>query len=228
MHNKWTIDQEKKLYKYTANNLIQEFTGNNYQYILSMDLGWEDQNSFIIGAYHPNDICLYIIESFSESKMLLDVTINKINELEKKYKISHYLIDSANKQYVEELRYRTRKPFQAAAKTEKIKYIHMMNSDLTLRKIKIVEPNCQSLLQEWDILTKLKENTENYQVMIGNQPDHNADAALYLWRQSFHYLSQPEQEEIKTPEQLQDDWWDRQAQKLNRRKDNNFLENDWE
>ena len=226
---KWTLDTDKKLYKASTANYIESFDKQDYTYILSMDLGWEDQNSFVIGAYHPNDPYLYIVDTFAESKMLLDVTINKINELEKIYPISQYIIDSANKQYVEELRYRTRKPFQAATKPEKLKYIHMMNSDFAMNKIKILEPKCKSLIKEYDSLTKLDDKSENYQVVIGSQPDHCADAALYLWRASFHYMSQPAP--VKPPihsEQKVDEFWDREANRLQNKQEQNFYEKDWD
>jgi len=228
---KWTIDTDRILYKYQSYNLINDFKPKypieSYTYVLGMDLGWTDQNAFVVGAYHPHDGYMYLLNSYSEANMLMDMTINKIHELKRTYPISVYVIDSANKAYVEEMRYRTRIPFQAATKPEKMKYIHMMNSDLILNKIQIVEPNCQSLLQEYQSLTKLEESNK-YETAVGNQIDHNSDAALYLWRYCFHYNAQPEETELKTPEQLQDDWWDQQADKLNRRKHNNFLENDWE
>lgn len=226
---KWTIDPEMKLYKASINNYIDSFNQSDYNYILAMDLGWTDANSFIIGAYHENDKYLYIVESFSKSQMLLDETISKINELESKYNISQFIIDSANKQYVEELRYRTRKPFQAATKPEKLKYIHMMNSDFICDKIKIVKPNCNSLLKEYDALTKLNDTSENYQTVIGNQDDHNADAALYLWRASFHYMAQPKTPKVPiNSEQKVDEFWEKEEQKLNNKIDQTFFEKDWQ
>jgi len=181
---KWTIDTDRILYKYQSYNLINDFKPKypieSYTYVLGMDLGWTDQNAFVVGAYHPHDGYMYLLNSYSEANMLMDMTINKIHELKRTYPISVYVIDSANKAYVEEMRYRTRIPFQAATKPEKMKYIHMMNSDLILNKIQIVEPNCQSLLQEYQSLTKLEESNK-YETAVGNQIDHNSDAALYIY-----------------------------------------------
>jgi hypothetical protein len=216
---KWTVDTDKILYKYTKENLLNSFDpkyeAKSYSYILGMDLGWEDQNAFVVGAYHKHEKCLYIIESFADSHMLLDTTINKLNELKKKYNISVYVIDSANKAYVEELRYRTRIPFIAATKPEKMKYIHMMNSDLICNKIKVVEKECNSLLEEWKTLSKIEES-HKYETAVGNQKDHNADAALYLWRYSFHYNHEEEPEVINpNSEEGMEKFWEKEIQALN-------------
>ncbi len=222
---KWTIDLTKKAYKANNSNYIDELPPGNYHYILGMDLGWEDDNSWVVGAYTNQDPTLYLVHSFSKNHMLLDEIIEQLTKIESKYNIERYVIDAANKQYVEELRYRTKRPFTPATKQEKMKYVSMMNSDFLLKKIKILAKECTSLLKEYDYLIIDDSNPLKPTIMGG---DHNADAALYLWRASFHYNSFKEPEVIKTPEQTVEDWWDKEADKLNNRKQQNLLEKDWE
>lgn len=226
---KWTIDQEKKLYKYTNHNLIQELPPGNYNYILSLDLGWNDDNAFVIGAYKEYDNTLYIVHVHKQPKMIVDAINQKITELEKLYPFNRIVIDSANKQFVQELTYRTGRVFSPAAKTEKLNYIHLMNSDFVCNKIKIVEPNCKKLIEEYNVLTILDDTTSNYQVAIGNQMDHASDSALYCWRESYNYTNKPEEPKIiPNSEQAVDRFWEQEAEKLNKRKHMNYLESDWE
>lgn len=222
---KWTIDETKKAYKCRTANYIESLPNNNYHYILGMDLGWEDENSFVVGAYADNDPTLYFIYSYSKNHMLMDDVIDKIKEIESKYTIENYIIDAANKQYVEELRYRTKRPFKPATKQEKINYVHLMNSDFAKLKLKVIPTSCQSLLKEYDYLTIDDSNPLKPKILGG---DHNADAALYLWRASYHYNSQKPIEEHKSPEDIQDEWWDKEADKLNKQKEMNFIERDWQ
>lgn len=230
---KWTIDHNAKAYKAGPKNYIQELPPGNYKYHLSQDLGWSDENSFIVRATKDNDPLIYFVESFSKSEMYLDDIIQQIEILERKYvngnRFEQYVIDSANKQYVEELRKRSRRPFIAAAKTEKINYVHMMNSDFLLNKIKILEPNCQSLIKEYNKLTIITKPNGKQEISAG---DHNADAALYSWRQAYNYNAQPLDTKVKTETDKMNDYWDREAQKLFQREEElqekNFFERDWE
>lgn len=218
---KWTIDTDKILYKCNKFNLIDSFTpkyeASSYIYILGMDLGWDDQNAFVVCAYHKYEKHLFILETFAKNQMYEDEIVKKINELKSKYNISIYVIDAggSQKSYVENLRYKTRIPFIAAAKPEKLKFIHMMNSDLICEKIKIVQPNCKELLEEWNSLSKLEES-HVYERVVGSQKDHVADAALYAWRYSFHYNVEDEPVIINpTSEQAVDKFWEKEIDRIN-------------
>ena len=218
---KWTLDTSKQAYKCTKSNYIESLPNATYKYILGMDLGWEDENSFVIGAYSDNDPTLYLVETYSKNHMLMDDMIEKLHQLESRYNISHYIIDAANKQYVEELRYRTKRPFTPANKQEKMKYVSMMNSDFILKKIKIIPAKCESLLKEYEYLMIDDSNPVKPKILGG---DHNADAALYLWRASYHYNSQAPKPDNRTPTDKINDWWGEQEQQMEKEKNLPFWE----
>lgn len=226
---KWTLDTDKKLYKASTANYIKELPPGDYQYLLSLDIGWNDDNAFTVGAFKEFDNTLYIVHCYKQPKMIVDTINNKIKELEKLYPFTRIVIDSANKQFVQELTYRTGRHFTPAAKTDKLNYIHLMNSDFICLKIKIVEPLCKDLIKEYDSLTILDDKTNNYQTAIGNQIDHGSDSSLYLWRESYNYNNKPEEPKVNPySEQAVDKFWERETEKLQNRKEKDFMENDWE
>lgn len=223
---KWTIDLDATAYKYTdkKNKIDKLPEDKEYQYMLSIDLGWEDANAFVISAWSYVDKYFYIVETFSKPKMYLDDIITKIRDYESKYKINKYLIDSANKQYVEELKKRSSIPFVAAAKSDKMNYVYMMNSDLILGKIKIISDQCKSLVKEYETLTINKENPVKPYIVGG---DHNADAALYAWRQAYNYLSKEIVITKKTDEDKVNDFWAKEENRILNKNNNTFLEDDF-
>lgn len=223
----WTIDLDATAYKYNeATNSIDSLPQKEYYYGISIDIGWEDANSFVIYAWSPDDKSFYIVESYSESKLLMDQIISKINQFQKTYNLERYLIDSANKQYVQELKYRSNIPFEAATKTDKMNYVHMMNSDFILGKIKVISSQCESLLKEYKVLSVNKENPSKPFIVGG---DHNADAALYAWRASYNYTYQePVKPVLPTPEETVNSFWEKEAEKLERRHNSSFIDSDWE
>lgn len=228
----WTIDTENIPYKFKEdkNGILGLPGGKQYFYILSIDIGWEDDNAFVIAAWSPEDKSFYIVESFSKNKMMMNDIIEQIRKYETKYAslggISRYLIDSANKQYVQELKYRSNIPFEAATKTDKMNYVYMMNSDYILGKIKVISSQCQSLITEYGQLSVNKENPSHPFIVGG---DHNADAALYAWRSSFNYTAQePVIWTPPSPEEKVNQFWDQEEDKLSRRQSSSFIDSDWE
>lgn len=209
----WTIDSEKIPYPIQKINLIQSPPViEDMIYTLSVDLGWNDENSFVISGWSPLDKHFYIFETYSKNKLLMDEIIQIINNLKSKYNISYFYIDEADKGYVQDLKYRSGIPFKAATKTDKMNYVYMMASDYRLGKIKIVEPNCQSLINECKTLSINTSNPMKPKIVGG---DHNADAALYAWRAARNYLyEKPIEKPVETQESLVDDFFDKLANQI--------------
>jgi len=216
---KWTIDYNAKCYKANQKNYIPSLPPGNYHYFLDMDIGWEDDTAFVIQGFSDTDKTLYFVESYSAPHMTTEDIIDQVKIYQDKYNIEKYIIDSANKQYVEELKRRTNIPFSPASKTEKMNYVAMMNSDFIKQKIKIVEPDCQSLIKEYDILTT-KRKPNGTLAIVGE--DHNADAALYGWRAAYNYLSNNVITPVLTIDEQADLWEQEEAERHQ-----NSMDSDW-
>lgn len=195
--NLWDIDAEKLVYKFNhAKNTYIKLPAvrpEGWTYILGVDTGWEDDNAFVLAAFHENDPCLYIIRTFNQRHMTFDQVTLKIHEFmahptEPPCKI---IIDGANKQGVESMRQRSAIPFEYADKTGKVDFIEMMNADFIQERIKI-HFHCNELIQE---VMGLVWKTTSDKIDLPKKehpslPNHLCDAMLYAWRNGYHYQSE--------------------------------------
>ena len=196
--NQWVVDDDKLVYKFNeAKNLytdLPKLAPDGWVYILGVDTGWEDDNAFVLCAFHANDPCLYVLKTFNKPKMTFDQVVIKINEFmnDPNYPPCKVIIDGANKQGVESMRQRSSIPFEYADKTGKNDYIEMLNGDLVQAKIKI-HKKCSSLRDE---MMSLVWKTEGDKIKLPKKehpalPNHLCDAFLYAWRNGYHYHSSP-------------------------------------
>lgn len=230
----WVLDHERTVYKFKPEkNLIESLpirATAKYTYILGMDLGFNDSTAFTLVAYSPNDPTLYILKTFDSPNMLIPEIGDKIEEWKKQYAISRFVIDGANKQFVEQMRSNLHIPFVSAIKTEKAKFIRMMNSDLQFSRIKLL-PGNEGLISEWRSLVwdpKIAKPTE-----LARCKNHLADSTLYAWRFARHFLA----EDLKTTEDKNtEEWMFNETLKKYKalaaaKKGNQFksdIENDWD
>jgi hypothetical protein len=191
--NQWVIDLDKLVYKFdhkkNTYDVLPQFSKNDWVYVLGVDLGYEDDSSFVVAAFHGHDPILYIIDSFKAQKMdITDVAI-KIKEFKKRYDITKVIIDGANKQAVEEIQKRHQIVLETAEKAGKADFIEIMNSEFIQEKIKVNPAKNSELINEWmGLIWKTKaDKLVLPKVENPNCPNHLSDACLYAWRYCFNY-----------------------------------------
>ena len=184
----WVISTDSLVYKPHPFNFISNLPTQSYIYLLSIDLGWNDASSFVIGAYSKYDKHLYILEAFKKSKMDFTDVANKIKEYQQRYTFARIIIDAANLQGVQEIRRRHNINLIPADKKDKILNINLFNSDLDMGNILILPQASTNIKEEWDKLIYLDKINK-----VQEHPDcenHISDALLYLWRNSRNYQAQ--------------------------------------
>lgn len=220
--NQWVIDEEKLVYRFSPQrNLAKElplFPHDGWTYTLGIDLGWEDDNAFVLSGYHYNDPTktLYIIDSRSKKKMTFDEVSQKVFEYQNNKQFSPHkiIIDGANKQGVESMRDRSNIPFEYAEKHDKNTFIELFNSDLIQGKVKILDvPQNRPL---WEELCALVWMTEGEKIKIPkkehpNLPNHRCDALLYNWRCGYHYQSEAAKPKVVVGSRS---WYENQAEDI--------------
>ena len=199
--NQWVVDTDKLVYKYnpdrnTFRNIPSGLRPDAWTYVLGVDTGWEDDNAFVLGAFHENDPNFYIVKTYNKPHMTFDQVTAKIQEFmnDKDMAPAKVIIDGANKQGVESMRQRSSIPFEYADKTGKVDFIEMLNADLVQAKIKI-NANCSTLINE---LMGLVWKTDGDKITLPKKehpalPNHLCDAFLYAWRNGYHYQSRPKE-----------------------------------
>ena len=191
----WVVDADKLCYKFDVNrNRVEAIPKGNYQYVLGIDLGYEDASAFVVGAYREFDKKLYLIDVFKQSKMTLtsnDEGVpnveDKINYFRNKYELNYIVVDGANKQAVKELERRLKVPLIPADKTGKADFIEIMSSEYIQNNVQLLMPVMEALADEyvsliWDDKSLKKQEHPACE-------NHAADAALYLWRHCYNYLA---------------------------------------
>lgn len=216
--NQWCADDDLLIMHVGAHNLVQALPDRKtpYEYILGIDLGYNDSTAFTVVAYHDYDKTAYIVRSFKESKLIISKVSEKIEDLRRKYPFSSLIIDGANKQAVEEMRQRYGIPLESAEKTEKAFFLKLLNDDLIVGNVKIVESGCAGLLDEWE---KLQWEDLTKQDEDPRCSNHESDSALYAWRKCYHYLATREPENYsKNSAQYMQREEEREAEEYGRKK----------
>ncbi len=216
--NEWVVDEEKLVYRFNDNintyHTLPSVKRDGFIYVLGVDTGWEDDNAFVLSAYHENLPELFIVKTFNQPKMTFDQVVIKIQEFmdDESLRPSRVIIDGANKQGVESMRQRSNIPFEFADKAGKVDFIEMLNGDFVQGKIKINQ-TCKALISE---LKALIWKTDGEAIVQPKKedprlPNHLCDAMLYAWRMGYHYQSAPL---VKTPVIGSREWYLKQSDQI--------------
>lgn len=220
--NKWVVDEEKLVYRFNmAKNLcttIPHLPHNGWTYVLGVDTGWEDDSAFVLTAYHTNNPQphMYVLDSFAKKKMTFDDVSNKIRQYmdHPTWAPHKVIIDGANKQGVESMRQRSAIPFEYADKQDKVTFIELCNSDLTMGVIKMLDNASNREL--WQEMAHLVWVTDGDKIKYPkkehpNLPNHRCDAFLYAWRCGWHYAATPM---VKEPIYGSREWYLKQSENI--------------
>jgi PBSX family phage terminase large subunit len=221
--NQWVIDEDSIIYKHNNSNLIDNAPALT-DYVLGIDLGWDDATAMVVCGYREDSEDLYIVEEFKQSEMILSAVAKKIKQLESKYKhFNAIVVDNAAKQAVEEMRARYNINFKAAEKIKKKDFIEIMNAELHMGKIKLLTNSTPALQEEWsNLIWDEKAKLKGKYIEHSSCSNHLSDAALYAWRYSYTYLQDQDIEEEfiePTSEAAVDQFWDKEIRRLERRED---------
>jgi hypothetical protein len=153
-------------------------------YILGVDLGFNDDCSFVVLAYshHVGKLC--IVEAFKEPELDITATANVIKRLNNKYPFVFRIIDGANKQAVEEIQNRHGIQLEAAEKTDKADFLRLLADDIKCGLVEGQIDQIAPLMGEWMSLIWEDELQKKEHPKCAN---HCSDAALYAWRKAKHY-----------------------------------------
>lgn len=212
----WVIDEDALVYKFNSDRNMYEIlplraTGD-WQYVLGVDLGYEDASAFVVCAYHEHDKILYIIDCYSRSKLDITDVADKIKGFKSKYGIYKVVIDGANKQAVEEIQKRHQIPLITADKTGKSDFIEIMNSELIMGRIKAHLHGAKQLVDEWqNLVWKERKNSAAKREENPACDNHLADACLYAWRYTYQYFSERPK---KAPEYKSKEWYEAQVDEM--------------
>lgn len=219
----WVTDSDALVYKFNSTlNTVSKLPDQEYTYVLGIDLGFNDASAFTLFAYSDRDPCLYIVENTKYAGLIVAEVAQIIKNYRDKYQISYFPCDPASKQVVEELKQRYGIPLTSAEKSEKDRYIEMMNSDFRQSLIKLVDGDTKTLQEEYHGL--IWDKIAARRLEHPSCKNDAADSALYGWRLCRQYLYVSNIKKQKPVEELIDDFWDDEADKLEVERNKPFFE----
>jgi hypothetical protein len=200
----WAKNEELFIYRITHNNLSLP-PDEDLRYILSIDLGWHDMTAFELVGYDSYEQKLYEIHSTQEQHLTFDdikqITFDYLEEVE----VDKIVIDTAGagkiaqESMAKEVGQRFQIPCVAAQKNRKATNMKLLNSDFRAGRVFLLPDGvCQDQMKalQWEE-RRLKEREP-----APGQFIDNADAFLYAYRESYHWLHEEREEipEINTPD----------------------------
>jgi hypothetical protein len=186
--NEWCSDDDLLIIPLSSGNFIEELPKGKWEYVLGVDLGYNDASAFSVVAYSYDSPKAYVIHAQKESGLDFTGVAGQIRELQRKFAISKIVIDGSNKQGVEEIKKRHNIPMDNAEKQGKATYLRLLRDDVLQKNLMILE-GANELVTEWKQLQWKNEERKEEDSRCQN---HLSDATLYAWRESRHYTYDPE------------------------------------
>lgn len=185
----WVSDDTKLIYHYEeSRNALKELPPADYNYVLGVDLGFNDDTAYVLCAYNINDPNLYVLKAEKQKKQDLFDVASRMKDYMEDFKLRTIVIDGSNKQAVETFQRRHNIPLITADKTGKMEHIDLLNTDLMRGRIKIHEELAMPLIEEMADL--IYDDTDPYKRKeLASCPNHLCDSFLYAWRYCYNYIA---------------------------------------
>lgn len=209
----WVAEDSSRVYKYKPKMNKKVTLTNQYQHVLGVDLGYEDDTAFVVGAWSHYDNVLHIVHCESSPHLNLDQVEARIKALQLRFNVGMITVDGAGKQFVETLQDRFQMGLHRAEKIGKKDFIELMNTDFLMGRINVFHDNCLPLVEEWEKLIwdeKAREKGEWKEARTCS--NHAADAALYMWRWCYQYAAIPQDRPLSVEDQMEQDAVDKLEQ----------------
>lgn len=195
----WAIDESALVYRYDeGRNVIDDLPvlprNEGWNYGLSVDWGFNDETALVVVAWSDHDPSLYVVSVTKESNLAPSVVYEKIMDRVAHYEPLWTVVDTGGlgRMLAEDLSYKLGISWRTAQRRDKYQAICMLNDDLTMGKIKVVLPQGEGLIDEWDALIWDPRTVARgpREVLTGrDMPDHASDAFLYAWREATNHTA---------------------------------------
>lgn len=211
--NKWVLDVEALWIRYNESinhfPVLPTLSGKKYNYILGIDIGFNDADAIAVLAYSDEAPTVYLVEEVITNKQGLTELVEQIQLLQKKYDPDKMVIDEGGlgKKLAEEMRRRYQIPVQAADKSRKQENVEILND--TLRRGQFKAKGASRFAQDSYLIQIDWEKSTPDKIVIRKKPHSDIiDAVLYAFKESpaFTWQAEPKKPTIGSKE-----WADQQS-----------------
>lgn len=184
---KWEKDENSLVLRFNPGRNIIVGVPENLQYVLGIDIGWNDADAIAVLGYSSTTNNVYLVEEWVQSKQTIGELVVEIKRLQGKYEPVKMVMDAGalGKKIQEEILQRYQINIDAAEKSRKHEFISLFNDDLMTGAFKAIpdtrfEEDCN--LVQWDY-----DNPEK-PVISRRYHSDVVDATIYAWRECRHYF----------------------------------------
>ncbi len=194
---KFTLDSDSLLLHYDKNknnyNMLPDIYPLKYNYIMGIDLGFDDADAIAVLAWSDREPTTYLVEEMVVAQQGLTELVEQIQLLNKKYDISKMVIDQGGlgKKLAEEMRRRHHIPVQPADKTRKMENVAFLND--AMRTKRLMAKADSKFAQDSYLVEIDKDKSTPDKIKVSDKYHSDIiDAVLYAFRESPAYTYQAE------------------------------------
>lgn len=183
----WTADPDALVYRYTPgkNDVAELPSGIDFEYILGVDLGYEDPFAMSVIAYSTDHPVAYLVHSEHYKHQTPTQWAEHIKRVQKQYNVWETVVDAGalGKAIVEDLNARFELGLNPANKQEKMGNIELMNGEFVAERLMIL-PGNDELTSQARILSKDKTGKKEDPTLQNDL----LDSLLYSWKHARNYM----------------------------------------
>ncbi len=190
----WVLDSDSLLLHYTESlNDFQMLKPNvTYNYILGIDVGFEDSDALSVLAWSEQDPATYLVHEVITAKSDITTLANQIKEIDKQFKINKMIMDMGGlgKKIGEELIRRFLIPVEAADKTRKMENYALLDDALRTGMFKAKKDS--RFARETFLVEIDRDKTTPERIKVSNRFHSDIiDAVLYAFKVSYAFSYKP-------------------------------------
>lgn len=217
---RWVLDSNALLLNYNPDlNHYDTLPNGNWSYILGMDFGFNDADSFSVLGWTDTSPDTYLIEEDIKEKQTYEDMEANFLKLHKAYEFKKVKADpgGGGKKLIESLQRRYKVPFEVAEKTEKIANYGLLNNALRTGRFKAKKTS--RFAQDCNILEKDMDKSTPDKTVVKGHSD-SVDSALYAFKESpAYYYTPPVKAPVLTDSDREEQLFEHHVEKLKRDKE---------
>lgn len=184
---RWVLDTNALLLEYSLDkNHFDSLPEGTYNYILGIDIGFDDADSLSVLAYSDQSPVTYLIEEIVTPNQLIGTLAQQIKDLDAKYKFRQIIADTGGlgKKIVETLIYQYSLLIDPADKMGKIADYNLLNNALRTGNFRAKKDT--KFAQDCNILKRDRDKSTPDRTIVDGHSDA-VDSVLYAFAFSPAY-----------------------------------------
>ncbi len=215
--NEWVLDVESLWIRYNEQKnhytkLPAPPSGKPWNYIMGVDIGFNDADAIAVLAWSEAFKETYLVEEIIESKQGVSALAAMVEATQKKYGVYKIVMDQGalGKKIAEDLAPRFGIPFEPAQKHEKQTYVELLNDSLRLGLFK-AKSTSRFARDSYLVQVDWDKSTPN-RIVIKKKPHSDIiDSVIYAFRDSYAYTHK---EAPPAPKWGSKEWMDAQHDEM--------------